>query len=113
MTVVAHHDSIALLHGKTFPSEAGGTWGRGHAMLEELGKTLTFVKTNEGPLQQHTALDGRVTFLLVENPGKAELHDQLLNNNGCLRALHTGTFAVAEGCRFFGDPVYRHLIREQ
>ena len=113
MTVVAHHDSIALLHGKTFPSETGGTWGRGHAMLEELGKTLTFVKTTEGPLQQHTALDGRVTFLLVENPGKVVLYTQLVENYGYLRALLTGTPAVAEGYRFFGDPVYRHLIREQ
>ncbi len=111
LTVVAYHDSIALLDGKTFVSEKGGTWGRSQAMLEDLGKTFAFTKTVDGLLQKHRALDGRIAFLLRENPEKAVLHTRLVERNGYLHALLTGTPAENRGYHFFGEPVYRSLIR--
>lgn len=110
LTVVAYHDSIALLDGKTFVSEKGGTWGRSHAMLEDLGKTVAFRKTVDGLLQTHTALGGRITFLLRENPEKAVLHTRLVERNGFLQALLAGTPAENHGYQFFGEPVYHSLI---
>lgn len=79
-------------------------------MLQDLGKSFSFAKTTEGPLQQHTALDGRIVFLLMGNPEKSVLHTRLVERNGYLHALLTGTPKAEEGYRFFDEPVYRSLI---
>ena len=110
LAVIAYHDSMARLNGKTFVSEKGGTWGRSHAMLDDLGKTFPFSEQVEGPLHRHTARDGRLTFLLMANPEQAVLHTKLVERNGLLHALLTGTPLSEQGYVFFGDPVYRSLI---
>ena len=110
LTVIAYHDSTALLNGKTFMSETGGTWRRSHAMLEDLGKTFHFTKTTDGLLEPHSALAGRMVFFLMENPEKAVLHTRLVGRNGYLHALLTGTAGAGQDYHFFGEPVYGKLI---
>lgn len=110
LTVIAYHDSVALLNGKTFVTEAGGTWGRSHAMLEDLEKSFTFSQLTEGPLHRHQALDGRISFFLMENPEKVILHTKLVERNGYLHALLTGTRQAQGDYRFFSEPVYLNLI---
>lgn len=112
LTVIAYHDSRALLNGKPFVSEKGGTWGRSHAMLEDLGETFPFSEQVEGPLHRHTARNGRLTFLLMANPEQAVLHTRLVERNGLLQALLSGTPESEQGYVFFGEPVYRSLIGE-
>ena len=36
LSVLAYNDAVALLNGTNFVSEAGGTWGRSHAMLKDM-----------------------------------------------------------------------------
>ena len=74
------------------------------------GKTFPFSEQVEGPLHRHTARDGRLTFLLMANPEQAVLHTKLVERNGLLHALLTGTPLSEQGYVFFGDPVYRSLI---
>ena len=44
----AYQDYLARLHGQTFVSEQGGTWGRSQAMLADLGKIFPFVRISMG-----------------------------------------------------------------
>jgi hypothetical protein len=112
LCVLAYEDYIALLDGKPFVSERGGTWGRTHAVLHDLGEGLVFGIDTAAGLQRHTALEGRTQFLLKENPEKAVLHTRLVEWNGFIHALLTGTPLEGVGYTYLGRRAYEDWIAE-
>lgn len=113
LCVLAYHDSIALLNGKTFVSEAGGTWGRSHAMKADLAKTLTFESATKDGLQTHTALGGRVKFFLKENPEQKILHTVQVERNGFIHSMLTGTSQEARSYEYLGQRAYDQWMQPQ
>ncbi len=112
LCVLAYHDSIALLDGKTFVSERGGTWGRSHAMLEDLSREFTFTSTtNSAGLRTHTAAASRIQLLLKENPEKKILHTVQVDRNGFIHAMLTGTPLENRGYEYFGARAYERWIQ--
>lgn len=111
LCVLAYHDSIALLDGKTFVSERGGTWGRSHAMLADLQREFPFTSsTNNVGLETHFAANGRIQFFLKENPEKKILHTVQVDRNGFIHALLTGTPLENHGYEYFGERAYSQWI---
>jgi len=110
LCVLAYHDSVALLNGKTFVSEAGGTWGRSQAMLKDLGAKFPFQTELTAEWQRHQALDGRVKFFLRENPTKAVLHTRQVELNGFIHAMLTGTKLEGTGYEYMGARAYPEFI---
>jgi len=111
LCALAYQDYLALLDGKTFVSEAGGTWGRSRMMLGDLGRQFHFTcKTNDG-LETYSALDGRVQFLLKENPEKKILHTVQVDRNGFIQALLSGTADEGKGYEYLGERAYTNWIR--
>lgn len=110
LCVLAYQDHVALLGGKTFVSESGGTWGRSQAMLGDLGATMSFARTDTGGLQRHVALDGRVVFLLKENPEKSVWHTRQVELNGFIQGLLAGTPQEAKGYVYLGARAYGEWI---
>jgi len=110
--VLAYHDSIALLDGKTFVSERGGTWGRSHAMLSDLGTQVQFTSQTNRELRTHTALGGRIQFLLKENPERKILHTVQVERNGFIHAMVSGTPDEGKGYEYFGERAYTKWIQE-
>jgi len=106
LCVLAYHDSVALLNGKTFVSESGGTWGRSLAMRGDLEAVFAFVHERGGHWQRSTALDGRVKFVLRENPEKTVLHTRQVELNGFIHALLAGTGWESRGYEYFGSRAY-------
>ena len=112
LTVLAYHDSIALLDGKTFVSERGGTWGRSHEMLEDLRREFPFTSsTNSAGLQSHIAAEGRIQFFLKENPDRKVLHTVQVDRNGFIHAMLTGTPLENHGYEYFGERAYERWIQ--
>lgn len=111
LCVLAYHDSNALLNGKTFVSEAGGTWGRSHAMKADFAKSLTFESATKDGLQTHTALGGRVKLLLKENPERKILHTVQVERNGFIHSMLTGTPAEGRGYEYLGGRAYERFIQ--
>ena len=112
LCVLAYNDSVALLNGKPFVSESGGAWGRSRAMREDLAKKFEFTTEADAGFQRHTALGGRVKFLLKENPTRAVLHTRQVELNGFIHAMLTGTEWESEGYTYFGPRVYDEWIAE-
>jgi hypothetical protein len=110
LCVLAYHDSIALLNGKTFVSENGGTWGRSHAMVKDLSAFFIFESNNDSEWQRSQALKGRVQFLLKENPAKAILHTRQVELNGFIHAMLMGTELENKGYTYFAPRAYEQLI---
>jgi pimeloyl-ACP methyl ester carboxylesterase len=112
LSVLAYHDSIALLEGKTFVSERGGTWGRSHAMLADLQREFSFTSnTNRAGLQSHIARNGRIQLLLKENPEQKILHTVQVELNGFIHALLTGTPLENHGYEYLGPRAYEQWIQ--
>ena len=110
LCVLAYEDHVALLNGKTFVSENGGTWGRSQAMLRDLAGKFAFTRDDQAGLQRHTALGGRVKFLLKENPAKAVLHTRQVELNGFIHAMVTGTEHESQNYEYLGARAYAEWI---
>ena len=110
LCVLAYQDYLALLDGKAFVSEQGGTWGRSQAMLRDLAAGFSFTRIDAGGLQRHTALGGRVEFLLKENPDRAIWHTRQVELNGFIHALLSGTRLEDKDYVYLGPRVYGDWI---
>lgn len=111
LCVLAYHDSVALLNGKTFVSEAGGTWGRSQAMLADLKREFAFESATVNGLQAHRALGGRLQLLLKENPEKKILHTVQVERNGFIHSMLTGTPVESRGYEYLGERAYGDFIQ--
>jgi hypothetical protein len=111
LCVLAYNDAVALLNGKTFVSAEGGTWGRSHLMLRDLETSFPFTNDLRAGLRRSTALEGRVEFLLKENPDRKVLHTVQVEKNGFIESMLSGTKRQGSGYTYFGDRAYSRFIR--
>lgn len=111
LCVLAYEDFRALLAGRTFVSEEGGTWGRSRALRADLGRRFVFTVTEEdGGLERHSALGGRVTFLLKRNPEQKVWHTRQVELNGFIEAMLSGTPEAGRGYRYLAGRAYGEFI---
>ena len=111
LCVLAYQDYLARLNGKSFVSEQGGTWGRSHAMLNDLGAQFQFTSWTNAGLDTFSALDGRIEFLLKENPEQKILHTIQVERNGFIQAMLSGAADEGRGYEYFGGRAYSRWIR--
>ena len=110
LCVLAYNDAVALLDGKPFVSAAGGTWGRSHAMLKDLSEDFQFSSQTNAEFEKASALDGRVQFILKENPGKKIFHTVQVERNGFIHSMVSGTTNENKGYEYFGARAYSKWI---
>jgi hypothetical protein len=113
LCVLAYHDAIALLNGKSFVSEAGGTWGRSHAMEQDLAAQFAFTSQTNGGFERHSALSGRAQFLLKGNPERKILHTVQVELNGFIHSMLSGTRLENQEYQYFGPRAYSRWIQPE
>jgi hypothetical protein len=113
LCVLAYNDAVALLNGKSFVSAAGGTWGRSHAMQRDLAEDLKFTTHTNAQFQRFSALDGRVQFILKENPEKKIYHTVQVERNGFIHSMVSGTPDEGIGYDYFGPRAYLKWIQAE
>ena len=110
LCVLAYDDANALLDGKPFVSAAGGTWGKSHEMERDLAGDWPVTARTNVDFQIFSALNGRVQFILKENPERKVLHTVQVDRNGFIHALLTGTPCENQGYEYFGPRAYSQFI---
>jgi hypothetical protein len=110
LVVLAYNDAIALLNGKSFVSASGGTWGRTRQMIDDLETSVPFTHKASDGLEQSTALGGRITFFLKDNPERKVLHTVQVEKNGFIECVLAGTKLEGVGYTYFGDRAYMRFI---
>jgi hypothetical protein len=113
LCVLAYNDAVALLDGKPFVSAAGGTWGKSHEMQRELEEVFPFTSRADTEFQRFSALDGRVEFILKENPDKKVLHTVQVERNGFIQSMVSGTTNENQGYEYFGPRAYSKWIQDE
>ncbi len=111
LCVFAYNDAVALLDGKPFVSAAGGTWGKSHELQRDLAGSLSFTSQTNAEFQIFTALNGRVQFLLKENPERKILHTVQVERNGFIHSMLCGKPAENQGYEYFGPRAYSEWIQ--
>jgi hypothetical protein len=106
LSVLAYHDSVALLDGKPFVSATGGTWYRSQLMQTNLASSFTFAQGGTEELRKLTALGGRISFLLKANPERKIWHTVQVERNGFMQAMLSGTPLEERGYTYFGPRAY-------
>ena len=110
LNVFAYHDNIALLNGKTFVSDTGGTWYRSHLMLKDLSQHFRFEKIREDSLIIHASADKRIWFFFRTNPEKKIYHTVQVELNGFIHSILLGTRKESKGYTYFGERAYTQFI---
>jgi hypothetical protein len=110
LCVLAYNDAVALLNGKSFVSAAGGTWGKSHEMQHDLAEDLKFTSQTNAEFQAFSALDGRVQFILKENPERKIFHTVQVERNGFIHCMLLGTTNEGKGYEYFGPRAYSQWI---
>jgi len=110
LCVLAYNDAAALLNGKPFVSAAGGTWGKSHEMLRDLSQSFSFNSVTNSGFERSSAIEGRVQFILKENPDRKIFHTVQVERNGFIHALLCGTPLENHGYDYFGPPAYSQWI---
>jgi hypothetical protein len=113
LVILAYNDSVALLNDKTFVSAAGGTWGRSHQMIRDFEQEFKFRSRTNAGFETYTALDGRVQFLLKENPEKKVFHTVQVERNGFIQSVLSGTTNELGGYIYFGPRAYTKWISDE
>ena len=112
LCVLAYNDAIALLNGKSFVSAEGGTWGRSHAMQGDLAGFFKFDRQANADFERFSALDGRIQFILKENPERKILHTVQVELNGFIHGIVSGTVNENRGYDYYGERAYSQWIKE-
>jgi hypothetical protein len=79
-------------------------------MLKDFSRTIAFTSRTNAGLETYSALDGRLQFLLKENPDHKILHTVEVERNGFIHAVVSGTPNEGRGYEYFGDRAYTNQI---
>jgi hypothetical protein len=110
LCVLAYNDAAGLLNGEPFVSAAGGTWGKSHAMQRDLAEAFQFTSRTNGNFERFSALDGRVQFILRDNPDRQIYHTIQVELNGFIHSIVSGTTNENKGYEYFGERAYSKWI---
>jgi len=111
LSVIAYNDSVALYNGQPVVSATGGTWYRSRMMKKYLDDFFTFTVEEDTEFIRYTALNGRIKFILKQNPQLEILHTIQVERNGCIQGMFSGTGYEGVGYVYYGERAYTALIQ--
>lgn len=116
--VACYNDANALYEGKPFVSKKGGTWHRTYLMQRFLKKNLKGLKWNKtesDSIIYYTANQRKIQFFSRKNPERQIYHTILVERNGYIQSVFSGTQYEGSGYKFMGKRVYdayRHALQD-
>jgi len=112
LSVIAYNDSVALYNGAPIVSATGGTWYRSRMMKLYMNSFYTFTATEDDEFVRYTALEGRIKFILKQNPTQAILHTVQVERNGHIQGMVSGTPDEGVDYTYYGERAYTPLIQQ-
>lgn len=112
LSVIAYDDRDVKINGKNIVSPTGGTYYRSKMMKERLEKEFKFTDESDTSFTRYTALNGRIQFYLKENPNTEIFHTVLVERNGFIQSILSGTEYEGRNYKFWGERCYEKWIIE-
>ncbi len=112
LSVIAYNDSVALFNGVPIVSATGGTWYRSKMMKKYLANSFQFTDEENDEFIKYTALNGRVKFILKQNPNRLILHTVQVELNGFIQGMVSGTANESVGYIYYGSRAYTQYVQD-
>jgi hypothetical protein len=112
LSVIAYDDMNVKINGENIVSPTGGTYYRSKMMKERLEKDFEFTDECDSSFTHYTSLNGRVQFHLKENPNAEIFHTVLVERNGFIQSILSGTEYEGKNYKFWGERCYEGWISE-
>ncbi len=113
LVVLAYNDSLVIFNGKPLVSPTGGTWYRSRLMQRKLAEDFPFKTTADTSFIDHSSWNGRIRFILKQNPNGLIYHTVQVEKNGFIFSLLSYTkFDRRKYFTYFGDRVYGKYISD-
>lgn len=110
LSVIAYDDRGVKINGKNIVSPTGGTYYRSKMMKARLEKDFEFTNESDTSFTRYTSLNGRVQFHLKENPTAEIFHTVLVERNGFIQSVLSGTEYEGKNYKFWGERCYEKWI---
>lgn len=111
LCVVAYDDRNVMLDGKPVVSATGGTYRRTFQMADRISRDIPLSRQDDTAWLRWRGLEGRIDLIVLKNPANAILHTVLVERNGFLHAMTSGTDLEGKAGRFNGRAAYRQWIQ--
>ena len=111
LSVIAYNDSVVSYNGVPVVSATGGTWYRSKMMKKYLANSFQFTDEENSDFIKYTALNGRVKFILKQNPQQLILHTVQVELNGFIQGMVSGTANEGVGYAYYGARAYSDLVQ--
>ena len=113
LVVLAYNDSVVIYNGNHLVSPTGGTWFRSRLMQRNLSSLYKFTTVSDTAFIRHAALNGRIDFILKENPHGLIYHTTQVEKNGFILSLLSGTkYDKRKYFTYFGGRSYEKYISD-
>jgi len=110
LSVIAYDDRDVKINKKNIVSPTGGTYYRSKKMKERLEKDFEFTDESDTSFTRYTSLNRRVQFHLKENPNEEIFHTVLVERNGFIQSILSGTEYESKNYQFWGERCYEKWI---
>ena len=108
---IAYDDRDVIINGKDIGTINGGTFFRSRLMEQRLAKDFHFINEDDSLFIKYTALNGRIKFFLKRNPDHLMWHTLLVEKNGFIESILSGTKYENEGYQLWGWRAYSQYIQ--
>ncbi|MDP3148656.1 MAG: T9SS type A sorting domain-containing protein [Ignavibacteria bacterium] len=112
LSVIAYNDSVALFNGQPVVSATGGTWYRSKLMKAYLANHFQFTDEENSDFIKYTALNGRIKFILKQNPQQLILHTVQVELNGFIQGMLSGTDKEGVEYTYYGSRAYTQYVQD-
>ncbi len=111
LNLFAYNDSVAIYNGKPVVSPTGGTWHRGHLLLDHFRADYTFTSYDTDSLNIYKSSDQRIQFFFKPNLNRGIYHTQQVELNGFIHSVFCGTKNDSKKYTYYGPRAYIAFIK--
>ena len=111
LCIIAYNDRDIIINGKNIGTLNGGTLFRSNLMKDDLDKALHLNKSEDSLFTKYSGLNGRIKIFLKTNPEHQMWHTLLVEKNGYIESILSGTPYEEKDYQFWGWRAYSQYIQ--
>lgn len=111
LCIIAYDDRDVIINGKDIGTLNGGTFFRSNLMKDDLDKAFHLYKTEDTLFTKYSGLNGRIKIFLKTNPEHQMWHTLLVEKNGYIESILSGTPYEEKDYQFWGWRAYSQYIQ--
>ncbi len=111
LSLIAYDDRHVEINGKFIGTFEGGTYYKTNLMINRLSDYFKLNENADSVFTTYDGLNGRIKIFLKSNPQNLMWHTLLVDKNGFIEGMLSGTRLEGKGYQFWGPRAYSKYIQ--